>query len=109
MKSLAYIITREHISELLEDNILSPVLNGEHGAKIAAFFFAGDGVTHLIKGSRDAKNIKALIENEHTAIFVCEKSLKNRKLQNIIIDNAKPGTLKEFYDATSNVDHFISF
>jgi len=109
MKSVAYIITRENISEILEEDILSPILKGEHGAQITAFYFAGDGVYHLIKGSRNAKNIKVMIEKEQIAIYVCQTSLKDRKLQNVIIENVKPGTLKDFYDATSDTDHIISF
>lgn len=109
MKSVAYIITRENMPELLEDNILSPILEGEHGAEIGAFYFVGDGVFHLIKGSRNAKNIKALLKKAQIEIFVCEISLKNRKLQNVVIDQARLGTLKDFYLAASNVDHIISF
>ena len=109
MKSIAYIVTRENISELLEDNILVPILNGEHGAQVVAFYFVGDGVFHLIKGSRNARNMKALFEKAQIQIFACEISLKSRKLQNVVIDQAKLGTLKDFYLAVSNVDHIVSF
>ena len=109
MKSVAYIITRENISELLEDNILSPILEGDHGVEVVAFYFVGDGVFHLIKGTRNAKNFKALLKKSQTEIFACEISIKNRKLQNVVIDQARLGTLKDFYLAASNVDHIVSF
>jgi len=109
MKKLAYIITRVTLSELLEDNIIAPILRGDHGAQIAGFYFVDDGVYHLLKGSRNAKNIKAIIKMEKTAIYACETSIKNRKLQNVIIEGVKIGTLKDFYDATSEADHIISF
>ncbi|UCE06763.1 MAG: DsrE family protein [bacterium] len=109
MKSVAYIITRENISELLEENILAPILKNEHGAPVAVFYFVGDGAYHLIKGSRNAKNIKAIMKMGQTAIYACEASIKNRKLQNIILDGVKFGTLKDFYNAASNVDYIISF
>lgn len=109
MKRVAYIITRENTSELMEDNILLPALEGEPGVQIAAFYFVGDGVLHLIKGSRNAKNLRALAKKGQTEIFACDISVKNRKLRNIIIDQAKLGTLKDFYLAISNIDHIISF
>ena len=109
MKSVAYIITRENMSELIEDNILLPIIHGESGVKIVAFYFVGDGVYHLIKGNRNAKNIKAIIKMEQTEIYVCETSIKNRKLQNVVIENVKPGTMQDFLNATANVDHIISF
>lgn len=109
MKSVAYIITREKISELLEENLFAPILKGEHGVEVAAFYFVGDGVYHLIKGSRNAKNIKAIIKTEQTAIYACETSIKNRKLQNVIVEGVKIGILRDFYDATSDVHHIISF
>lgn len=109
MKSLAYIITREDISELLEENILIPILRGEHGARVDAFYFVGDGVYHLLKGSRNAKNLKSMIKMEQTKIYGCEDSIKNRKLKNVVIEDIKIGTLKDFYQAVADVDHIISF
>lgn len=109
MRSIAYIITRENMSELIEDNILAPIIHGESGVTTVAFYFVGDGVYHLIKGNRNAKNIAAIIKMKQAEIYVCAISLKNRKLQNVVIENVKPGTMKDFFDATANVDHIISF
>lgn len=109
MKSVAYIITRENMSELIEDNILLPIINGEAGVKVVAFYFVGDGIYHLIKGNRNAKHIKAIIDSGQTEIFVCEESIKNRKLQNVMIEKVKLGTIKTFWDAAANVDHIVSF
>lgn len=109
MKNIAYIITKESTTELFEENLLIPILKGKHGVQVAAFYFVGDGVYHLVKGSRNAKNIQLLMSTEKIPIYVCENSIKNRKLQNIIIDGVNIGTLKDFYDAVSDVDHIISF
>lgn len=109
MKSIAFIITRENMSELIEDDILTPILTGEFGVKTVAFYFVGDGVYQLIKGSRNAKNMKAIIKMGQTSIYACETSIKNRKLQNVVIDGVKMGTMKDFFETTADVDHIISF
>ena len=109
MRSVANIITRENMTELIEDNILLPIINNESGVKTAAFYFVRDGVYYLVKGNRNAKNIKAIIEMGQTDVFVCETSIKNRKLQNVVIENVKLGTMKIFFEAAANVDHVISF
>ena len=109
MKTIAFIITRENVSELIEDNILAPVLEGDSGVKTVAIYFVGDGVYHLLKGSRDAKNIKTIIKMGQTDILACENSIKNRKLQHIVIDDVKMVSMKEFLNTTMNVDHIISF
>ena len=109
MKSVAFIITRQNLSELFEDDILIPIVKGESGVKTTAFYFVGEGVYHLLKGSRYAKNIKAIIESKQIAVFASEGSIRNRKLQNVVIDGIKMGTLKEFYDAAPDVNHIISF
>lgn len=109
MKNIAYIITQESSAELIEESIFLPIVKGEHGAQVTAFYFVGDGVYQLVKGSRNAKNIKLAMTMENISIYACETSIKNRKLQNIIIEGIKLGTLKDFYNATENVDHIISF
>ena len=109
MKSVAYIITRQNISEVIEDNILAPIINGESGLKTVALYFVGEGVYHLIKGNRNAKNIKSIIKMGPTKFFACETSIKNRKLQNLVIDGIVMGTMEDFFVAAANVEHIISF
>lgn len=109
MKSVAYIIIRQNISELIEDNILAPIITGESGVRTVALYFVGDGVYHLIKGNRNAKNIKSIIKMGQIKFFACETSIKNRKLQNVVIDGIILGTMKDFFDAAANVEHIISF
>ena len=108
MKSLAYIITRQNVSELLEENIIEPILTGEAGVRTTALYFVGDGVYYLIKGNRNAKNIKSIIKKGLTKFFVCETSVKNRKLQNVLIDGIVLGTMKDFLDVAASSDHIIS-
>jgi len=108
MKSIAYIISSERISELIDENLLAPILKGEHGAKVVAFYFVGDGVYHLVKGSRNAKSIKLAMAKEEISIYACKTSIKSRKIQNIIIDNVNLGTLKDFYDVAFDADYIVS-
>lgn len=109
MKNFAYVITRQSTSELIEDNLFAPLGLGKHGGKVSAIFFIGDGVYHLLKGSRIAKNIKLAMEKEGVKILACEQSVRNRKVQNLMIDSVLFGTLKDFYDATTEADHIIAF
>ncbi len=109
MKSVAFIITRQNLSELFEDDILIPIVKGDSGLKAVAFYFVGEGVYHLLKGSRHAKNIKSIIESKQIAVVASESSIRNRKLQNVVIDGVKLGVLKDFYDSAAGVDHIISF
>lgn len=109
MKNFAYIITGKSTSELIEDNLFAPLGLGKHGVKVSAIFFVGDGVYHLLKGSRTAKNIKLAMVKEDVKILACEQSIRNRKLQNLMIDSVIFGTLTDFYDATTEADHIIAF
>lgn len=109
MKSVAFIITRQDISELIEDDIFIPIIRGEATIKAIAFYFVGEGVYHLIKGSRHSKNIKAIIELKETAILASESSIRSRKLQNVLIEGLQMGTLKDFYQQAAEADHIISF
>ncbi len=109
MKSVAFIITRQDLSELMEDDILFPIVKGESNVKTVAFYFVGDGVYHLLKGNRYAKNLKAIIESKEIAVFASESSIRNRKLQNVVIEGIKMGVLKDFFDAASDANHIITF
>lgn len=109
MKKIAYIITKESTSELIEENIFSPIAKGEHGVKVKGVFFIGDGVYYLLKGSRTAKSINLVAEKKGTEIFACKQSVNNRKLQNILINGVIIGTLNKFYEEMADVDHIISF
>jgi len=109
MKTIAYIITKESTSELIEDSLFAPMARGEYGGKVRGIFFVGDGVYHLVKGSRTTKNIKMITEKEGTEIYACKISVKNRKLQNIIVNGVIVSSLKDFYEAMPDVDHIISF
>ncbi len=109
MKKIAYIITKESTSELIEESVFAPMAKGEHGGHVKGVFFVGDGVYYLLKGSRTAKNIKTIAENTETDIYACKSSVNNRKLQNILLNGVVVTTLSEFYEAMSDVDHIISF
>ena len=52
MKKVAYIFTKQHTGELMEDSLLSPIASGEHGANVIAMYFTEDGVYHGLMGAR---------------------------------------------------------
>ena len=109
MKKIAYIFTKQHTGELMEDSILLPIALGQHGAKVIAMYFVEDGVYHLVKGGRSSKNLKISISEHDVKVFGCNISIKNRNLQNVIIDGVNVGDLKDFYQMALEADHIISF
>lgn len=108
MKNIAYIVSGRSSTELLEDNIFTPLEKGELGVNAPVFFFVADGIYHLMKGARSSKTIKTMIARHKSKIIGCEISVKNRKLQNVLIEGVVVGSLKDFYEAAKNVDHVIS-
>lgn len=108
MKNIAYIISGRSSTELLEDNLFTPLEKGELSVKAPVIFFVADGIYHLMKGARSSKALKTMISRDKTKIFGCEISIKNRKLQNVIIDGVVLGSLSDFYEAAKNVDQIIS-
>jgi len=109
MKKIAYIVSKESSAEILEEAILAPLLNKEQVWSVKGLFFIGDGVYHLVKGSRTANAIYSLMDNSDLGVYACEISLKNRKLLNIISKNVNAVSLNDFYKLMSEVDHMISF
>ena len=109
MKKIAYIFTKQHTGELMEDSLLLPIALGQHGAEVIAIYFIEDGVYHLVKGGRSSKNLKIAMSEQNVKIFACDISIKNRNLQNIIIDGVHKGDFKDFYEIVLGVDHIVSF
>ncbi|MBD3288477.1 hypothetical protein GF337_06695, partial [candidate division KSB1 bacterium] len=97
MKKAAYIFTKQHTGELLEDSILRPLATGSHEPKVIALYFVEDGVYHLVKGGRSSKNLKLAVKDQHVKVFGCKLSIKNRNLQNVIVDGVKIGKFNDFY------------
>ena len=109
MKTIAYIFTKQHTGELMEDSLLLPIALGKHGTKVIAMYFVEDGVYHLVKGGRSSKNLKISMNEQNIKIFGCNISIKNRNLQNVIIDGIEGGDFKDFYKIALEADHIISF
>jgi len=109
MKKIAYIFTKQHTGELLEDSILLPIALGQHGVEVVAMYFVEDGVYHLVKGGRSSKNLKIAATEQKVNVFGCKMSIKNRNLQNVIIDGVTIGDFSEFYQIALAADHIISF
>ena len=109
MKKIAYIITKQHTGELMEESLLLPIALGQHGADVVSIYFVEDGVYHLVKGGRSSKNLKIAINEQKVKVFGCKKSIKNRNLQNVIIEGIQEGEFKDFYHEALEVDHIISF
>lgn len=109
MKKLAYIITRELSAELMEDNLLAALEPGKQEIQLIALFFVDDGVYQLIKGNRILKKLKQACASGTLAVFACDRSAKVRKLQNLMFEEAKMGTIHDFYLAAADADHIIAF
>ena len=109
MKKIAYIFTKQHTGELMEDSILLPVALGQHGVEVIAMYFVEDGVYHLVKGGRSSKNLKIAMTEQNVKIFGCKISIKNRNLHNVIIEGIQDGDFKDFYDLALKADHIVSF
>ncbi|MDZ7265624.1 MAG: DsrE family protein [candidate division KSB1 bacterium] len=109
MKKFAYIITHELSAELLEDNLLAALEPGNQEIKLIALFFVDDGIYHLIKGNRILKKLKAACASGALAVFACNQSTKVRKIHNMIFEEAKMGSINDFYLAAADADHIIAF
>lgn len=109
MIKLAYIVTKQHTGEFLEDSVLLPLSRGEQIGEVVAIYFVEDGVYHLVKGARSSKNIKIAQANGKLKIIACKASIKNRNLQNILIDGVEQGDIKDFFAYAIEADHIISF
>jgi sulfur relay (sulfurtransferase) DsrF/TusC family protein len=109
MKKVAYIFTKQHTGELLEDSILLPIVTGTHGVEVVAIYFVEDGVYHLVKAGRSSKNLKIALSEQNVKIFGCKISIKSRNLQNVIIDGVQLGEFQDFYKLALEADHIVSF
>ncbi len=109
MKKTAYIFTKQHTGELVDDSILQPIATGTHAVKVVALWFVEDGVYHLVKGGRSSKNLKLALRDHNVKVFGCKLSIKNRNLQNVIVDGVEIGKFDDFYSIALDADHIISF
>lgn len=109
MKKVAYIFTRHQTGELIEDSLIVPIASGQHGAQVIAMYFVEDGVYHLAKGGRSSKNLKITMSKQKVKVIGCEISIKNRKLQNFLIEGVHIGNFNDFYKVALDADHILSF
>jgi len=109
MKKVAYIFSRQHTGELIEDSIFLSIAAGEHDVEVVSMYFVEDGVYQLVKGGRSSKNLKTINGKHHVKIFACKLSIKNRNLQNIIIDGVQIGDFRDFFKTALEADHILSF
>lgn len=109
MKKIAYIFTKQHTGELMEDSILLPIALGQHGVEVIAMYFVEDGVYHLVKGGRSSKNVRIAISEQNIKVFGCKNSIRNRNLKNVIIDGVLKGNFRDFYKIALEADHIVSF
>lgn len=92
---IAFFITRNATNELL-GCITSTVGSGKH--ETVALHFCEDGVYHLVKGSKMADRVERFIQSG-IKVIACECSVKNRNLQDMLIDGVKIGHIDDFLDA----------
>ncbi|MDZ7262779.1 MAG: DsrE family protein [candidate division KSB1 bacterium] len=108
MKKIAYIITKDTSGELLESCLLSNMGKRPINGQISALFFVGEGIYHLVKGSRSANKIKEGIQNLNIKVVACEHSVKSRNMETLLINGIKIGTISDFYAVAEDVDHIMS-
>lgn len=92
---VAFFITRNPTHELL-GCITSMVATHRH--ETVAIHFAEDGVYHLVNGTEMASRIQKFIE-AGIKITACECSVKNRNIENLLINGVKIGHIGDFLDA----------
>ncbi|MBD3289225.1 hypothetical protein GF337_10510 [candidate division KSB1 bacterium] len=49
------------------------------------------------------------VKDQHVKVFGCKLSIKNRNLQNVIVDGVKIGKFNDFYSIALEADHIICF
>jgi len=106
-KKIAYIVTRDEAMEILEDNLSSLVRN-EQTVEIVAIYFVDNGVYQIVKGARIANKIRDALRVRDIFLYVDDESVKKRNLQNMLLEDAKIGTIADFYASTQDADHIIA-
>ena len=107
-KEVAYIITHNGAGEFIQESILNAIAGGGHFGRVVALYFAEEGVYHLVKGSRRAKDIGLAIDKRDVQVFVSKTSVRERRLQNMIIPGADFGDYSQFLEAAKDADQIIS-
>lgn len=108
MKKIAYIISNNGGGELIQESILGAIADGSHAGKIVALYFTEEGVYHLVKGSRRAKEIGIAIDSQDVKVIASKQSVKDRKIQNMVIQGVELGTYEQFIEIALDADHIIS-
>lgn len=108
MKKIAYIISKNGSGEFIQESILASIAEGAHGGEILALYFTEEGVYHLVKGSRRAKEIGVAMNSQGVKVFASKQSVKDRRLQNMIIPGIELASYDNFFDVAVEADHLIS-
>ena len=108
MKKIAYIISKNGSGEFIQESILGSIADGVHGGEVVAIYFTEEGIYHLVKGSRRAKEVGIAIENRGVRVFASKQSIKDRKLQNMIIPGIEFASYDQFFEIAQQADHVIS-
>ncbi|MBN1350326.1 DsrE family protein [candidate division KSB1 bacterium] len=108
MKKIAYIITRNGSSELIENGILKTIADGAHGADVIAIYFVEDGVYYLAKSNKLSGDISEVVYNQNVKVFASKQSVRDRKLLPMLLEGVEISTFDSFYEIAKNADHIIS-
>ena len=103
----AYIITHNGAGEFIQESILNAIASGEHFGRVTALYFTEEGVYHLVKGSRRAKALGLAIDKHDLQVFVSKPSVRERRLQNMIIPGITFGDYSQFLEVAQNASHII--
>jgi len=108
MKKIAYIISKNGSGEFIQESVLGSIADGVHSGQIVALYFTEEGVYHLVKGSRRAKEVGIAIDLQGVKVIASKQSVKDRRLQNMVIQGIELGNYEQFFELAQEADHIIS-
>ncbi len=108
MKKIAYIISRNASGEFVQESILGAIAEGSHAGKVIALYFTEEGIYHLVKGSRRAKEVGIALDTQGVKVIASKQSVKDRKLLHMIIPGVEHGTYDQFLNFAMEADHILT-
>lgn len=107
---VAYVLQSPHAQNILTNMIIPQMEKGIHGAEVAGMFFIMDNTYFLIKDTDTAERLKELNKNTGVILLACDKCVKERKIENNLIEEAAIGCFPVCYAAldSAKVDHIIT-
>jgi sulfur relay (sulfurtransferase) DsrF/TusC family protein len=107
MKKIAYVISRNASGEFVQESILAAIADGSHAGQVIALYFTEEGIYHLVKVSRRAKEVGIALDTQGVKVIASKQSIKDRKLLNMIIPGVEFSTYDQFLNSVMDADHIL--